>query len=113
MSRAIEKARRLLRRKSLAIAVAILAAIVAGLAVLTPRLLSEAAAEITYSEFSRELAANGIEKIQVEERGLSVWLAGKKAFVRMPGKLLDAAYIDRIATAGVQIDFTKPGIDPS
>jgi len=102
-----------LRRKSVAFAAAILAVIAIASAAIAPQVLSEPVTEITYSEFSRDLAEKKVRKVQVESSGLSVWLSDRKAFVRLPSDLMSADYVDRLAAAGVEVDFTKPGIDPS
>jgi cell division protease FtsH len=107
----IEKARRLLRRKSVAITAAILAlAVVAG-AVSVPFLFSESVDEIAYSDFSRELQAGKIRKVQVQEGGLSVWIEDQKAFVRVPSSHLSAQTVDRATAAGAQVVFQPSGID--
>ena len=111
MSDVIEKARRLLRRKSVAITAAILALAVVAAAVSVPFLLSENVDEIAYSDFSRELEAGKIRKVQVQEGGLSVWIEDHKAFVRLPSSLLSAQTVDRATSAGAQVVFQPSGID--
>lgn len=113
MSNVIEKAKRLLGRKSVAFAVIILALAVALAAYMVPRMLAEPVAEITYSEFSRELAGGKIERVLVESGGFSVWLPEKKVFVRLPNSLVSAETIDRVAASGAEVDFIKPGFDPA
>jgi cell division protease FtsH len=109
----IEKARQLLRRKSVAITAAILALAVVATAVSAPFFLSEKVNEIAYSDFSRELEAGKIRKVQVQDGGLSVWIADQEAFVRLPSSLLSAQTIDRATALGAQVDFKPSGIDPS
>ena len=111
MSGVIEKARRLLRRKSVAIAAAIVALAVVATAVSLPFLLSETVDEIAYSDFSRELEAGKIRKVQVQEGGLSVWIDDQKAFVRVPSSHLSAQTVDRATAAGAQVVFQPSGID--
>ncbi|HZW46572.1 MAG TPA: ATP-dependent zinc metalloprotease FtsH [Microvirga sp.] len=111
MSGVIEKARRLLRRKSVAIAAAIVALAVVATAVSVPFLLSETVDEIAYSDFSRELEAGKIRKVQVQEGGLSVWIDDQKAFVRVPSSHLSAQTVDRATAAGAQVIFQPSGID--
>lgn len=113
VSNVIEKARKLLRRKSVVIAAAVIALAIAVAAFAVPRFLSEPANEIAYSEFSRELAAGRIKKVQVEDGGVTVWLNEGKAFVRLPGSLLSAQTIDRVTAAGAEVDFKKSGFDPA
>jgi len=111
VSGVIEKARRLLRRKSVAIAAAIVALAVVATAVSVPFLLSETVDEIAYSDFSRELEAGKIRKVQVQEGGLSVWIDDQKAFVRVPSSHLSAQTVDRATAAGAQVIFQPSGID--
>jgi len=111
VSGVIEKARRLLRRKSVAIAAAIVALAVVATAVSLPFLLSETVDEIAYSDFSRELEAGKIRKVQVQEGGLSVWIDDQKAFVRVPSSHLSAQTVDRATAAGAQVVFQPSGID--
>ncbi len=111
MSGVIEKARRILRRKSVAIAAAVIALAVVAAAVSVPFLFSEKVNEIAYSEFSRELAAGKVGKVQVQEGGLSVWVEDRKAFVRLPSSHLSAQTVDRATAAGAQVVFQPSGID--
>lgn len=78
-----------------------------------PRLLADPVAEITYSEFSQDLSLGKIKKVMIEEDGLTARTADRDVFVRLPGDLLSASYLDKLTTAGVEVDFSKPGIDPS
>ena len=111
MSGVIEKARRLLRRKSVAITAAVLALAVVAAAVSVPLLLSKNVDEIAYSDFSRELEAGKVRKIQVQEGGLSVWTGDQQVFVRVPSSHLSAQTVDRATAAGAQVVFQKSGID--
>jgi cell division protease FtsH len=113
VSNVIEKARRLLRRKSVAIAAAILALAMVSAAVSIPFFLSDPVDEIAYSDFSRELEAGKVRRVQVQDGGLTVWYADQQAFVRLPSSLLSAQTIDRATAAGAQVDFKKSGIDTS
>ncbi|WP_445503208.1 ATP-dependent zinc metalloprotease FtsH [Microvirga sp. G4-2] len=113
MTNVIEKARQLLRRKSVAITAAVLALAVVAAAVSAPFVLSEKVHEIAYSEFSRELEAGKVRKVQVHDGGLSVWIANEEAFVRLPSSLLSAQTIDRATALGAQVDFKPSGIDAS
>jgi len=109
----IEKARQLLRRKSVAIAAAVMALAVVIAAVSVPLLMSDKVNEIAYSEFSRELEAGKVRRIQVQDGGLAVWTGDQAAFVRLPSSLLTAQTIDRATASGAQVEFRKSGIDPS
>jgi len=111
VSGVIEKARRLLRRKSVAITAAVLALAVVAAAVSVPLLLSKNVDEIAYSDFSRELEAGKVRKIQVQEGGLSVWTGDQQVFVRVPSSHLSAQTVDRATAAGAQVVFQKSGID--
>ncbi|MXQ09868.1 ATP-dependent zinc metalloprotease FtsH [Microvirga makkahensis] len=111
VSGVIEKARRLLRRKSVAITAAVLALAVLAAAVSVPFLLSKNVDEIAYSDFSRELGAGKVRKIQVQEGGLSVWTEDQQVFVRVPSTHLSAQTVDRATAAGAQVVFQKSGID--
>lgn len=113
MSGVIEKARRLLRRKSVAITAAVLALAVVAAAVTVPVFFSEPADEMAYSDFSRDLNAGKVHKVQVQEGGLSVWIDGQKAFVRVPSSHLSAQTVDRATAAGAQVVFQPSGIDPA
>ncbi|WP_244610609.1 ATP-dependent zinc metalloprotease FtsH [Microvirga pakistanensis] len=100
-----------MRRKSVAIAAAVIALAVVAAAVSVPFLFSEKVNEIAYSEFSRELAAGKVGKVQVQEGGLSVWVEDRKAFVRLPSSHLSAQTVDRATAAGAQVVFQPSGID--
>lgn len=113
MSNVIEKARQLLRRKSVAITAAVVALAVVAAAISVPLFLSEKVNEIAYSEFSRDLEAGKIRRVQVQDGGLSVWIADREAFVRLPTSLLSAQTIDRATALGAQVDFQPSGIDPA
>lgn len=113
MSNVIEKARRLFRRKSVAIVAAVLAALVVATAVTVPLIISDRVDEIAYSDFSRELAAGKVSRVQVAEGGLTVWTDQREAFVRLPSSLLSAQTIERATAAGAEVEFKKSGIDPS
>jgi cell division protease FtsH len=109
----LEKARRLLTRRGLAITAAILALIVAAAVFMAPRLLAEPVAEISYSDFARELAEKKVQKVLIESGGLSVSTGERTVFVRLPNGLVSADYIERITAAGAEVDFKKPGFDPA
>jgi cell division protease FtsH len=113
VSNVLEKARKLLFRKSVAIAAVILAAALTLSAFLLPRLTAEPVAEITYSDFSRELADKRISRVLVQDGGFTVWLTDRKVFVRLPNSLISADTIHRVAASGAEVDFKKPGIDAS
>ncbi|WP_244510560.1 ATP-dependent zinc metalloprotease FtsH [Microvirga guangxiensis] len=100
-------------RKSIAITAAILALAVVAAAVSVPFFLSEKVPEIAYSDFSRELDAGKVQKVQVQDGGLSVWIGDEKSFVRLPTSLLSAQTIDRATANGAEVDFESSGIDPS
>ncbi|WP_414473953.1 ATP-dependent metallopeptidase FtsH/Yme1/Tma family protein [Microvirga sp. M2] len=102
-----------MRRKSVAIGAAILALAVVAAAISVPFFLSETVDEIAYSDFSRELDAGKIRKVQVQEGGLSVWIDDQKAFVRVPSSHLSALTVDRATAAGAQVVFQPSGIDPA
>ena len=107
----LEKARRQLSKKSVAVSAAILALLVAAAVFMGPRLLAEPVAEISYSDFTRELSDKKVQKVLIESGGLSVSMADRDVFVRMPNGLVSADYIERITAAGAQVDFKKPGFD--
>ncbi|WP_205789633.1 ATP-dependent zinc metalloprotease FtsH [Microvirga makkahensis] len=100
-----------MRRKSVAITAAVLALAVLAAAVSVPFLLSKNVDEIAYSDFSRELGAGKVRKIQVQEGGLSVWTEDQQVFVRVPSTHLSAQTVDRATAAGAQVVFQKSGID--
>nr|WP_246389260.1 ATP-dependent zinc metalloprotease FtsH [Microvirga mediterraneensis] len=85
--------------------------IAAAAAFIGPRLLAEPAAEITYSDFTRDLANKKVQKVLIESGGLSVTMTDRDVFVRMPNGLVSADYIERITAAGAEVDFKKPGFD--
>lgn len=107
----LEKARRILAKKSVAFSAAILALLVAAAVLIGPRLLAEHPVEISYSEFTRDLAQRKVQKVLIESGGLSVSTADRDVFVRMPNGLVSADYIERITAAGADVDFRKPGFD--
>ena len=107
----LEKARRVLAKKSVAVSAAVLALIIAAAVFIGPRVLAEPAIEITYSEFTRDLANKKVQKVLIESGGLSVSMADRDIFVRMPNGLVSADYIERITAAGAEVDFKKPGFD--
>ena len=107
----LEKARRVLTKKSVAVSAAILALVIAAAVFIGPRLLAEPAVEITYSEFTRQLADKKVQKVLIESGGLSVSMADRNVLVRMPNGLVSADYIERITASGAEVDFKKPGFD--
>jgi cell division protease FtsH len=107
----LEKARRVLAKKTVAVSAAILALVIAAAVFVGPRLLAEPPVEITYSEFTRELAQKKVQRVLIESGGLSVSMADRSVFVRMPNGLVSADYIERITAAGAEVDFKKPGFD--
>jgi cell division protease FtsH len=107
----LEKARRVLAKKSVAVSAAFLALLIAAAVFIGPRLLAEPAVEITYSEFTRDLANKKVQKVLIESGGLSVSMADRNVFVRMPNGLVSADYIERITASGAEVDFKKPGFD--
>jgi cell division protease FtsH len=109
----LEKARQLLARKSVAVSAAILALIIAAAVFMAPRFLAEPVAEISYSEFTRDLAQKKVQKVLIESGGLAVSMADRNVFVRMPNGLVSADYIERITASGAEVDFRKPGFDPA
>ncbi|MCB5176495.1 ATP-dependent zinc metalloprotease FtsH [Microvirga lenta] len=113
MTIVLEKIRRTLRQRSVAVCSAILVALAVVTAIVAPRMMSDPVAEITYSEFARDLGLGKVERVLIEEGGFTVHLSDEEAFVRLPGDLLSASYLDRLASSGVEVDFAKPGIDAS
>jgi cell division protease FtsH len=107
----LEKARRVLTKKSVAVSAAILALVIAAAVFIGPRLLAEPPVEITYSEFTRQLADKKVQKVLIESGGLSVSMADRNVLVRMPNGLVSADYIERITASGAEVDFKKPGFD--
>jgi cell division protease FtsH len=96
------------------VAAAVFTLLIMAGAITASQLLAETVTEISYSDFSKELAAGKVRRILVEESGFSVQMEGREnIFVRMPSGLLNADYLDRAAAAGADVDFIKPGIDPS
>ncbi|GEO14282.1 hypothetical protein MAE02_19780 [Microvirga aerophila] len=109
-----KQTRELLRRRKAIAAAAVLVLIAAIGAITGSQLLAEPVVEISYSQFSKDLAAGKVQRVLVDEGGFSVETAeGQKAFVRLPSGLLNADYLDRAAAAGAHVDFVKPGIDPT
>jgi cell division protease FtsH len=113
LTNVLEKARQLLAKKSVAVPAAIVALVIAAAVFLAPRYLDQPVSEIAYSEFTRELAQRKVQKVLIESGGLSVLLADREVFVRMPNGLVSADYIERITAAGADVDFKKPGFDPA
>ena len=74
----LEKARRQLSKKSVAVSAAILALLVAAAVFMGPRLLAEPVAEISYSDFTRELSDKKVQKVLIESGGLSVSMADRE-----------------------------------
>ncbi|WP_262300118.1 ATP-dependent zinc metalloprotease FtsH [Microvirga sesbaniae] len=111
MTNVIEKARRVLAKKSVAVSAAILALVVAAAVFIGPRLLVEPPEEISYSEFTRDLANKRVQKVLIESGGLSVAMTDRDVFVRMPNGLVSADYIERVTASGAEVDFKKPGFD--
>ncbi|WP_162003030.1 ATP-dependent zinc metalloprotease FtsH [Microvirga tunisiensis] len=95
----------------MAVSAAILALVIAAAVFIGPRLLAEPAVEITYSEFTRQLADKKVQKVLIESGGLSVSMADRNVLVRMPNGLVSADYIERITASGAEVDFKKPGFD--
>src|SRR3712207_2241959 len=90
----IEKARRVLANKSVAVFAAVLALVIAAAVFIGPRLLAEPPVEISYSEFTRDLASKKVQKVLIESGGLSVSTSDRNVFVRMPNGLVSADYIE-------------------
>nr|WP_183450919.1 ATP-dependent zinc metalloprotease FtsH [Microvirga lupini] len=109
----LEKARQLLSKKGVAVSAVIIALVIAATVFLAPRYLAQPVAEINYSEFTRELGQKKVQKVLIESGGLSVSLADRNVFVRMPNGLVSADYIERITASGAEVDFRKPGFDPA
>nr|WP_247654286.1 ATP-dependent zinc metalloprotease FtsH [Microvirga sp. HBU67558] len=107
----IEKARRVLANKSVAVFAAVLALVIAAAVFIGPRLLAEPPVEISYSEFTRDLASKKVQKVLIESGGLSVSTSDRNVFVRMPNGLVSADYIERVTASGAEVDFKKPGFD--
>jgi cell division protease FtsH len=107
----LEKARRVLAKKSVALSAAILALVIAAAVFIGPRLVAEPPVEITYSEFTRHLADKKVRRVLIESGGLSVSMADRDVSVRMPNGLVSADYIERITASGAEVDFKKPGFD--
>jgi cell division protease FtsH len=107
----LEKARRVLAKKSVAFSAAILALVIAAAVFIGPRLVAEPPVEITYSEFTRHLADKKVRRVLIESGGLSVSMADRDVSVRMPNGLVSADYIERITASGAEVDFKKPGFD--
>lgn len=113
VSKILKNTRNLLGRRGLTILSCLLVALAVAAIFTAPRILAEPVAEISYSEFSQDLGRGRIKKVMIEEDGLTVQSANQTVFVRLPGDLLSAPYLDKLTAAGVEVDFTKPGIDPS
>jgi cell division protease FtsH len=113
VSKLLKTTRNLLGRRSIAVLTGFLVVLMAVAAVALPRLLADPVAETSYSDFSQDLGLGKIRKVLIEEGGFTVQYADRTAFVRLPEDLLSASYLDRLAAAGVKVDFTKPGIDAS
>jgi cell division protease FtsH len=113
VSNVFDKARKLLFRRSVAIAAALLISLLTLAVMALPRFTAQPVPEITYSEFSRELAERKISRVLVQDGGFLVSLSDRTVFVRLPNSLISADTINRVAASGAEIDFKKPGIDPS
>jgi len=109
----LKKMRKMLGWKSVAVAAALLVGLGVAAAFTVPRLISKPAAEIPYSHFARDLSLGKVGKVLIGEDGFTVERTDGTAFVRLPDDLLSASYLDQLAAAGVEVDFTKPGIDPA
>ena len=75
MSNVLEKARKLLFRRSVGFAAILLVSLLTAAALLLPRFTSEPVPEITYSEFARELDGHRISRALVQDGGLILWQA--------------------------------------
>ncbi|UVF21315.1 ATP-dependent zinc metalloprotease FtsH [Microvirga terrae] len=95
----------------MAVFAAVLALVIAAAVFIGPRLLAEPPVEISYSEFTRDLAAKKVQKVLIESGGLSVSTSDRNVFVRMPNGLVSADYIERVTASGAEVDFKKPGFD--
>jgi cell division protease FtsH len=84
VSNVLEKARKLLGRKSVALAAALLISLLAVAAVALPRFTAQPVPEITYSEFSRELAERKVSRVLVQDGGFFVSLSDRTVFVSPP-----------------------------
>jgi cell division protease FtsH len=113
VSKLLKTTRNLLGRRSIAVLTGLLVVLMAVAAVAVPRLLADPVAETSYSDFSQDLGLGKIRKVLIEEGGFTVQYEDRTGFVRLPEDLLSASYLDRLAAAGVKVDFTKPGIDAS
>jgi cell division protease FtsH len=113
VSNVLEKARKLLFRKSAALAAALLMSLLAIAAVALPRFTAQPVPEISYSEFSRELAERKISRVLVQDGGFFVSMSDRTVFVRLPNSLIGADTINRVTASGAEVDFKKPGIDAS
>ena len=97
----------------MAIAAALLISLLTVTLMALPRFTAQPVPEITYSEFSRELAEKKIGRVLVQDGGFLVSLSDRTVFVRLPNSLISADMINRVTAAGAEVDFKKPGIDPS
>ncbi|MCP8941149.1 AAA family ATPase [Alsobacter sp. SYSU M60028] len=71
-------------------------------------MLHDAPEDVSYSVFSQQLAAGQVAKVTVGEGGLTVVRAtGDRQFVRLPSGLLDAAYLDKLAASGVDVQVGR------
>ncbi|MBQ0820376.1 ATP-dependent zinc metalloprotease FtsH [Microvirga sp. HBU67558] len=95
----------------MAVFAAVLALVIAAAVFIGPRLLAEPPVEISYSEFTRDLASKKVQKVLIESGGLSVSTSDRNVFVRMPNGLVSADYIERVTASGAEVDFKKPGFD--
>ncbi|PSC04560.1 cell division protein FtsH [Alsobacter soli] len=65
-----------------------------------------------YSAFAKAAAAGDVAKVTVGDGQMEVVRrSGETALVRLPGDALDAAYLDKLAGAGVEVDMTRPSSD--
>src|ERR671916_190736 len=113
VSNVFDKARKLLFRRSVAIAAALLISLLTVTLMALPRFTAQPVPEITYSEFSRELAEKKIGRVLVQDGGFAVSISDRTVFVRLPNSLISADMINRVTAAGAEVDFKKPGIDAS
>ncbi|WP_460451705.1 ATP-dependent metallopeptidase FtsH/Yme1/Tma family protein [Alsobacter sp. SYSU BS001988] len=106
MIRSLTLLRRRAHRHARTLAAVLLAALaLAGAAAWS---LRTQPAEMSYSGFSRAMADGVLAKVSVSDGGLSVVeKSGATAFVRLPTGLLDSAFLDRLAGAGVDVDLTR------
>ncbi|GGH17390.1 hypothetical protein GCM10007036_18790 [Alsobacter metallidurans] len=96
--------KRLSRRALVALCLVLAAAVTAAIAIPVVRMQP---ADMSYTAFAKAAASGEIARVTVGEDAILVYRrTGGDAVVKLPAGLLDAAYLDRLAASGVEVDLS-------